>query len=345
MNKRIDWIDAAKGYGILLVILGHLELGMFSEWIYTFHIPLFFFLSGYVFSTKHNFFEFLKRKCKALLVPYFLMGLILIIFQVLFYHMPGENFFVDFFTKFKDLIIQIRCWDLWYIACLFWLNIFFYLIVKLFRKLYIILPIVIAIAIYGVYYYTNIRKGLFWNIDACMIVVPFFFVGYAVKIIVSKSLLKNLIDRINKNNAYINKVIQALIFIAALTINYTASVYSYSKTGLFIDIYNASLGYEPMFYTAAFAGILFSIIFSIWLSLKPIKYIGRNSLVYYIYHMDMMMPVFERIFPFDKYVTDYIGSPAFWMYKISEFVFLIITLTLINELVIKTKLKVILGNF
>ena len=42
-NKRIGWIDIAKGYGILLVILGHLNVGLLGKWIYTFHMPLFFF--------------------------------------------------------------------------------------------------------------------------------------------------------------------------------------------------------------------------------------------------------------------------------------------------------------
>jgi uncharacterized membrane protein YcfT len=41
-GTRIDWIDIAKGYGILLVILGHLDVGKIGTWIYTFHMPLFF---------------------------------------------------------------------------------------------------------------------------------------------------------------------------------------------------------------------------------------------------------------------------------------------------------------
>jgi fucose 4-O-acetylase-like acetyltransferase len=46
-DKRIEWVDTAKGIGILLVILGHtILLPFISVPIYAFHMPLFFLLSG-----------------------------------------------------------------------------------------------------------------------------------------------------------------------------------------------------------------------------------------------------------------------------------------------------------
>lgn len=48
MKERIEYIDIAKGIGILLVIAGHLFAyrGPISRWIFSFHMPLFFILSG-----------------------------------------------------------------------------------------------------------------------------------------------------------------------------------------------------------------------------------------------------------------------------------------------------------
>ena len=51
--KRISWIDMAKGYGTILVIFAHIHYGGLRTWIYTFHMPLFFFLSGYVFKESY----------------------------------------------------------------------------------------------------------------------------------------------------------------------------------------------------------------------------------------------------------------------------------------------------
>ena len=49
MNKRVEWIDLAKGLGMLLVILGHCVCfgGIMHNAIFAFHMPLFFILSGY----------------------------------------------------------------------------------------------------------------------------------------------------------------------------------------------------------------------------------------------------------------------------------------------------------
>ena len=82
-KNRIDWIDMAKGYGMLAVIIAHICVGPLHTWIYTFHMPLFFFLSGYVFSNKEAFNIFIKKKAKALIVPYFSLGIPTVVFTVL----------------------------------------------------------------------------------------------------------------------------------------------------------------------------------------------------------------------------------------------------------------------
>lgn len=54
MNNRIEYIDILRGFAIFLVTLGHvLEKSGYHEsslfaFIYSFHMPLFFCISGYV---------------------------------------------------------------------------------------------------------------------------------------------------------------------------------------------------------------------------------------------------------------------------------------------------------
>ena len=85
-SKRIEWIDVAKGVGIVLVSFGHLRNGDGeSVWlpaldapidaIYLFHMPLFFLLGGITFSRRGEFKAFLVRKAKTLLVPYYVFSL------------------------------------------------------------------------------------------------------------------------------------------------------------------------------------------------------------------------------------------------------------------------------
>ncbi|MBC2327749.1 acyltransferase family protein [Listeria booriae] len=92
INERITWIDYAKGIGIILVVYGHVLRGVFEagldipirlftyedSFIYSFHMPLFFFLSG-LFANhllKRSFFSNLKNKARSMLYPYLLWSLI-----------------------------------------------------------------------------------------------------------------------------------------------------------------------------------------------------------------------------------------------------------------------------
>ena len=81
--NRIDWIDTAKGYGMLCVIIGHLGTPGISAFVYTFHMPLFFFLSGFLFHHQKKIVPFILRKTKSLVIPYFCLA-IPVIFNELF---------------------------------------------------------------------------------------------------------------------------------------------------------------------------------------------------------------------------------------------------------------------
>jgi fucose 4-O-acetylase-like acetyltransferase len=59
--QRYEWVDAARGIGILAVVLGHVWTGgEIRSLVYTFHMPLFFLLSGYLFRPKPPF-SFARR--------------------------------------------------------------------------------------------------------------------------------------------------------------------------------------------------------------------------------------------------------------------------------------------
>jgi len=52
-HGRIAWIDVARGIGIIAVVVGHVwTRGAVRDAVYSFHMPFFFLLSGYLFSPK-----------------------------------------------------------------------------------------------------------------------------------------------------------------------------------------------------------------------------------------------------------------------------------------------------
>ena len=105
--SRISWIDMAKGYGTILVIYAHLGQGSLWTWMYSFHLPLFFFLSGYVFSTKHNFGNFILRKVKSIIVPYFCLGIPMVAFVLLENTLKlGTPITVDAILSYVKILLQ-----------------------------------------------------------------------------------------------------------------------------------------------------------------------------------------------------------------------------------------------
>ncbi len=78
---RITWIDSAKGLGIALIVLGHItsvsDPSALYVYIYAFHVPLFFFISGLTLKAgRHGFAQMLTAKARTLLVPYFVYALL-----------------------------------------------------------------------------------------------------------------------------------------------------------------------------------------------------------------------------------------------------------------------------
>lgn len=93
MTERVDWVDNAKAIGILLVVYGHVARGLFEAGfianvqlyklvdsiIYSFHMPLFFFLSGlFVVKTlnRKGTKGFVFSKVDTILYPYILWSIL-----------------------------------------------------------------------------------------------------------------------------------------------------------------------------------------------------------------------------------------------------------------------------
>lgn len=61
-KKRFCYIDIAKGFAMLCIIAGHFGIASADRFVYTFHVPLFFLLSGYFLSTKTDFLPSMKKR-------------------------------------------------------------------------------------------------------------------------------------------------------------------------------------------------------------------------------------------------------------------------------------------
>lgn len=69
-KTRLGYMDIARGIAMVCIVAGHFGIATINRVVYTFHVPLFFLMSGFFFSVKGTWPEFLRGKARQLLLPY-----------------------------------------------------------------------------------------------------------------------------------------------------------------------------------------------------------------------------------------------------------------------------------
>ena len=149
-KERIPEFDMFKGVAIVLVVCGHILSRNWENvidnhpvytWIYSFHMPLFFFISGYLIdytAGSRSICYGLKKKALSLLVPYFIWC-----FAIAPFINGAKLPSVIYVTTNAD-------YRYWFIYLLFLFSCIYYVGKLVFNKRYCCGGIIIAIAIFGV---------------------------------------------------------------------------------------------------------------------------------------------------------------------------------------------------
>lgn len=133
-NKRLNYISFLQFLGPILVIIGHAMNGLeynrilnpIKDWIYIFHMPLFFFIAGYLFIytdsvKKKGYKKFIKEKFWRLLFPYLVLNIVFIIpkFAASTFIKDQVEFSVEYFI-YIFLAPRANIWGhLWFLFALF----------------------------------------------------------------------------------------------------------------------------------------------------------------------------------------------------------------------------------
>jgi fucose 4-O-acetylase-like acetyltransferase len=184
MNERIEWIDIAKGIGILLVIAGHTISLTYSYPIYAFHMPLFFFLSGLVHKDKgDSFLVFSLKKANALIRPWIIIIFISFLVCLSISQWRDElsirAIILDFYTANTNTLQNS---SLWYLVCFYFVLLLFFFINKIERTLYFIAVFVgFSISLLWIKNLLDISSlplnRFPFKIDSAMIAVVFFSIA------------------------------------------------------------------------------------------------------------------------------------------------------------------------
>ena len=137
--KRILFVDVAKAICIVLVVIGHYIPDNSPDWyvavhdiIYTFHMPLFMFASGYVYIATVKdipYGQFILKKLKRLMVPYFTTSIIVIYIKILTEGSMSVDNPVTAVSYLRMFYYPEAGYFLWFIWALWWM----FVIIPLFR--------------------------------------------------------------------------------------------------------------------------------------------------------------------------------------------------------------------
>ena len=201
-KQRIRWVDVLKFLGIWAIYIGHFEESpTLINFVFIYHIPLFFFTAGF-FSSKGNgsIFDFIKKKTWQLMLPYAFFSIL----KLVFYTIQIILDVPEILDIAKSLALGVRntpyVGSLWFIPCLYVMIIFDYIISKLFGNKKINLFISIGIFIFSqtpLMHNPITEPSWIFNIDSAMYYYIFYTLGNVLFPLLNKS-MKTRLDKVGQ---------------------------------------------------------------------------------------------------------------------------------------------------
>lgn len=242
MNKKIEEVDLIKGVAILLVFIGHAATNsflyrpivyeVFVQFIYSFHMPLFFVVSGFLsiksfnMNIKKDYIKFIKNKFIRLMIPFITISLITNGLMIV------GSFFINKEINIENIFEMIKITTLypedavmgalWFLYTLFIVSIISPIIAKLNWKVVIIIGLLLNILIPDSFHFLALNRVSFFLI--------YYFIGIYIRKIYE---LKNGLNY--KSNKYLN--ILFIIIIAIYSVIIAKGIFQNSlliKTYMFI---------------------------------------------------------------------------------------------------------------
>lgn len=175
-KEREEWVDAARGFAIYLVVLGHCiqyatpngydyNSNVVFQLIYGFHMALFMILSGYLFwnaLTKYSLLEGIRAKVKGILIPCAMWGLVTYICDIFVFHYNDVSIIGYLHYTF---------YSNWFLWAVLYCSLYGFIAKYIFRNHILGYAIVVVI---------NYMLPEFGNYAGAKRMLPFFIVGILI---------------------------------------------------------------------------------------------------------------------------------------------------------------------
>lgn len=320
-KERYVELDLAKGVGILLVILGHIQYISedFRNFIVAFHIPLFFIIAGMLIciheEDKKSLAKTVMKKGRSILVPYFIFSLVFIIAQCVAYRI-GSSITLELIKQNIFLtVIFYGMSVLWFLGALFAGEVAFLAVVKL----------------CGVKWTSAVL--VFWMILSCManrhlqnLVITYedrsytTYFMYLCQLIIRIGIIAFFVGAgfyLWKGRQKLTIPSRAAGLVGIICLVLTVWI---SRLNGGVDLHFLVFNKEYLYFIGAISGTVGVVALSDALKrfirfplLKVLQFYGKNSLIVMMTHVDtyLMYASTIVIMHFNKDITDYQGNVRF----------------------------------
>ena len=318
-TQRKMFLDVARGISMICIVLGHLGVSSLNRIVFTFHLPVFFLLSGYFIDLKRPWKELLKHKVRTLIVPYYFSCLLMLIASIcITVFVYREQYTMDSLISFLKAVIYSSGdhWTepfeipaigaLWFL----WATFFGCILLRLVTRLKPLLQVPVVFAIFAAGKLTADAFFIFpLSIQPACCALLFMYVGF---------LVRNTESVFSKTSRALQ--VFALLFAAWVWIDFIRNFKSFWLVHCdvgrgVIDIFGALCASAVVFFISK---LLADYVMPVG---RALSFLGRNSIIFLCAH------VIEMLFPYSVLITKLFGEigevPSLLLIILLKFVWII----------------------
>ncbi len=292
-TKRIRYLDLYKGIGIIMVVLGHMQMIPIELklWIEAFHMPLFFVASGMLIGEKKLYERDAKttfgdRAC-SVLIPYFWFSLIAVLWDAAGIFLdPAQYTTVSMISKIWDSLSFYGVSVLWFLPAFFVGTTGYQSLRKRLRyPAAVILLGLLAAVICSINSIPDYLAGKEMNAE-----IFFLQLSFAV----CRGCVGMFFCAVGEGVSFLTawmKERKLLMVSAGILLTGTGTIAAfgnYEVFGTMVSFRYLSTGNTVLFFLASVCLSTGVLLLCRWVSeCPPIEYLGRNSLIIMLTHMDL----------------------------------------------------------
>lgn len=280
-STNIYFLNVAKTIAIFLMALAHLPIPeRLYAFINSFHMPLFFLISGYLLSVSDiSFKTFLKKKITTLLLPYYFFVLV----TFLFWFFIGRKFGNDLLTEYSltkyltGAVLAIPAKEfmgfnlpIWFLPSLFCTELIFYAVNRFFKKYAFLFSL--ALFALGVFIREIELFRFPYGLDVSMFSLLFVNLGYWLR---EKGLVEKYI--------VCRRSVLLKTFVLLLTLLLTLFISDFNGSVL---MYQCYFNNYALFFAGALSGIVCTLYLASMVPFSPLfNFFGRNTILILAFHL------------------------------------------------------------